>query len=341
MVVPKSNIVNTHTSKKLMSPNFENTIARPDDTALSIQRGRPPSRASTQSSCNSSPSLMDDSPPSDCDYAEQVAAQNNMDIETDNAPPFAGLQKYDFTMPPLQTPHAPHEDVPNEPFPADNFNMSPEPSLPTVISYSANVLADPNLWDGNFTATSLFGTNEFLQSDVRNMACLLQHMACFLKQQSLEGCDGNNIPQLKLFGESAWEFISAIFKSGWDQLHSSKNTTICDNISTHVGNMQNHDRTVENNAYPKTAMVRKTPSPIPPRPSKEQIENSKKRQEAHSTKGKSSTHPPCPMPRPPMPRPTSSRSKKLSQPYRIRKSSRYTMQRSPNLITKDVEYNTL
>ena len=42
MVAPKSNIANTHTSKKLMSPNFENTIARPDDTALSIQRGRPP-----------------------------------------------------------------------------------------------------------------------------------------------------------------------------------------------------------------------------------------------------------------------------------------------------------
>ena len=70
MVAPESNIANTHTSKKLMSPNFENTIARPDDTALSIQRGHPPSRTSTQSSRSSSPSLMDNSPPSDCDYAE-------------------------------------------------------------------------------------------------------------------------------------------------------------------------------------------------------------------------------------------------------------------------------
>ena len=86
MVAPESNIANTHTSKKLMSPNFENTIARPDDTALSIQRDCPPSHASTESSCSLSPSLMDDSPPSDCDYAERVAAQNNMDIEADNAP---------------------------------------------------------------------------------------------------------------------------------------------------------------------------------------------------------------------------------------------------------------
>jgi len=85
-----------------------------------------------------------------------------MDIVTGNAPPFAGPQKYDFAMPPSQTPCAPHKDVLNEPSPADNFNTSPEPSLPMVIPYSANVPADPSLWDGNFTATSLFGTNKFL-----------------------------------------------------------------------------------------------------------------------------------------------------------------------------------
>jgi len=146
---------------------------------------------------------MDDSPPLDCDYAERVAAQNNMDIKADNAPPPDGPQKYDFVMPLSQAPRAPHEDALNEPSPADNPNSSQEPSLPTVIPYSANVLADPNLWDGNFTATSLFSTNEFLQSDVRNMACSLQCMACFLKQRSLEERDGNNIPQLALFGESA------------------------------------------------------------------------------------------------------------------------------------------
>jgi len=71
---------------------------------------------------------MDDSPPSDCDYAKRVAVQNNMDIEADDALPSAGPQKYDFAMPPLQAPHAPHEDALNEPSPADNFNTSQEPS---------------------------------------------------------------------------------------------------------------------------------------------------------------------------------------------------------------------
>jgi len=59
-----------------------------------------------------------------------------------------------------------------------------ELSPPMVIPYSANVLANPNLWDRNFIAISLFGTNKFLQSDIRNMVCLSQCMACFLKQHS-------------------------------------------------------------------------------------------------------------------------------------------------------------
>jgi len=77
--------------------------------------------------------------------AERVTAQNNMDIVADNALSFAGPQKYDFTMLPSQMPRAPHKDAPNEPSSTDNFNTSPEPSPPTVIPYSANVLADPNL----------------------------------------------------------------------------------------------------------------------------------------------------------------------------------------------------
>jgi len=106
-----------------------------------------------------------------------------------------------------------------------------------AIPFCTLLPADPNLWDSNFTATSLFGTNKFLQSNVCNMACLLQHIACFLKQRSLEGHDSNNIPQLELFGKLAWDFISVIFKSGWDQLHSSENTSIRNNISAHFGNI--------------------------------------------------------------------------------------------------------
>ena len=148
-------------------------------------------------------------------YAEQVTTQNNIDIEADNTPSTFSPLTYDFAMSSLQTLYAPHKRASNS-SPTDNINMLLEPFLPTVILYSANVLANPNLWDGDFTATLLFGTNEFLQSDICNMAYLLQHIVYFLKQHSLEGQDSNNILQLELFSESAWDFISVIFESGWD-----------------------------------------------------------------------------------------------------------------------------
>ena len=90
---------------------------------------------------------------------------------------------YDFAMLSLQTSYASYEGASNLSL-TNNINMSLEPSPPMVIPYSANVPADPNLWDSNFIATSLFGTNEFLQSDIHNIACSLQCIACFLKQHS-------------------------------------------------------------------------------------------------------------------------------------------------------------
>jgi len=92
---------------------------------------------------------------------------------------------YDFSLPLSQAPHVSNEEALN-PTPNGYTNMPTELSPPMVIPYNANVLADPSLWDGNFMATSLFGTNEFLHSDVCNMAC-------FLKQRSLTGYNSNNI----------------------------------------------------------------------------------------------------------------------------------------------------
>jgi len=60
-------------------------------------------------------------------------------------------------------------------------------------------------------------------------------MTNFLKQRNLKDHNGNNIPQLESFGKSAWTFILAIFESGWDQLLSSNDITIRDNIAANFG----------------------------------------------------------------------------------------------------------
>ena len=77
-----------------------------------------------------------------------------------------------FTLPPSQCPCASHEEALNPALASKAFS-SMGPFSPIVILYSANVPPDTSLWNGNFTVTSLFGTNEFLNSDVQNIACSL------------------------------------------------------------------------------------------------------------------------------------------------------------------------
>jgi len=154
------------------------------------------------------------SPPSEVDYAEHVAANYNMDIEiTDPSLPSAeNATCFSFSLS-VSNSCVPFEEVPNSAI-TNNIDISMEPSPPEVIPYSANVPADPSLWDGNFTATSLFGTNKFLNSDINNIMCFLKRMVCFLRQQNVKDWDANSIRQLDPFSESAWDFVSAIFESG-------------------------------------------------------------------------------------------------------------------------------
>jgi len=174
IVAPESTIANIKISstKLAMNLNIENTKARPNDTAFNIQHDCLLSRMSTKSSHSSFSSLMNNLPLLECNYAKWVVAQNNMNIEVTNTSSIFGLLLYDFTIPPLQTPYVFYKKMPNS-ISTSNINMLSEPFLPMVISYSSNILANPNLWDSNFIATFLFSTNEFLQSNIHNMACLL------------------------------------------------------------------------------------------------------------------------------------------------------------------------
>ena len=121
-------------------------------------------------------------------------------------------------------------------------------------------------------ATSLFGTNKFLNSNVCNIACSLQCMVCFLRQRNLEGLNGNNISQLNTFGELAWDFILAIFESGWDQLTTSDDTSIRNNITSkfNKANILSGEGVALNDC-----MVKKVPPPILSYLSKKELEKAK------------------------------------------------------------------
>ena len=174
--------------------NLNNTLTRPEDDAYNIQHGRSTSRTSTNGPCSNSLSPMDNSsPPSEVDYAERVTANCNMDIEiTDpSLPSGENITCFPFSLP-ASNPCVSLEEAPNHAT-SSNIDISMEPSPPKVILYSANVPADPSLWDGNFTATSLFGTNKFLNSDINNIMCSLKRIACFLRQRNVKDRDANSI----------------------------------------------------------------------------------------------------------------------------------------------------
>ena len=170
-----------------MSINTEHTKARSNNNVPNIQY----SHLTSESSHCAFP-MNNSFPSSECDYAGRVATQNNMDIETNISFLSLVTLSYNFTLLFSLTPYAPYEEASNSAAIGDT-NMSSKPSPPIVIPYSANIPADPNLWDSSFTATSLFSTNKFLQSNVCNIACSLQCMAIFLKQRNLKGYNGNNI----------------------------------------------------------------------------------------------------------------------------------------------------
>ena len=229
------------------------------------------------------PQWMTPPPPSEVDYAECVATNCNMDIETmDPSFPVAeNVTSFSFSLP-ASNPRVSLEEAPNSTI-TSNIDISTEPSPPKVILYSANVPADPSLWDGNFMATSLFSTNEFLNSDINNVMCSLKRMACFLRQRNVKDRDTNSIRQLDPFGESTWDFISAIFESGWDTLITANKSFIRDNVTKEFGKSTKPSSSANTR---HGAHITKVPPPIPPRPSKEILEKSKAHQQKISNKGK-------------------------------------------------------
>ena len=188
----------------LNNMSLNSTSVRPEDDAYNIQHGHLMSQISAGGPHSTSSSPMDDLPPSEVDYAVRVVSENNIEMSTLNSLTLSSnnAQSFNFSFPPSHSPHVINK-VTSNPVSNGHLSASLEPSPPTVILYGTNVPADPSLWDGNFTATFLFGMNEFLSSDVQNIVCSLQHMACLLKQRNLEGHNSNNIPQLESFGESA------------------------------------------------------------------------------------------------------------------------------------------
>jgi len=83
----------------------------------------------------------------------------------------------------------------------------PQDMKPLVISYSINQPVEPQLWGGNLYPVSLFGTNEYLEEDSKNIVCFLLSIAVFIKQCKLERKSEKDIFQIAEFSFVLWDAL--------------------------------------------------------------------------------------------------------------------------------------
>ena len=103
-----------------------------------------------------------------------------------------------------------------------NNTSAPQGLEPSAIPYIANQPMDSQLWGGNFCSISLFGLDEYLEEDTKNIMCSFLRMVAFIRQHKLENRTAEDISQISEFGFTAWEFLSFIYESGWDKLIANK-----------------------------------------------------------------------------------------------------------------------
>ena len=70
---------------------------------------------------------------------------------------------------------------------------------PTVIPYTVNQPADSQLWNGNFCSISIFGINEYLEGNAKNIMYSLHKIMIFVRWCKLEDKTAKNILQISEF----------------------------------------------------------------------------------------------------------------------------------------------
>jgi len=68
----------------------------------------------------------------------------------------------------------------------------------------------------------IYGALEYLPSNSKNIKESLRHMTNYIRNKNIKPNKVNNVPDLKGVGKAAWNFILALYNSGWDSLVSDK-----------------------------------------------------------------------------------------------------------------------
>ena len=91
---------------------------------------------------------------------------------------------------------------------ADNNNV-----FNVQLQYNINQTLDPESWNSNFWAISLYGFMEHLASNIKNIKESLGRMQKYILSKTIESNKANNIKDLEDVGKVAWRFISSLYEA--------------------------------------------------------------------------------------------------------------------------------
>ena len=239
------------------------------------------------------------------EYAAKVAHKANIDIDNDIIPNSSWADQVESDQPFVNNPHndtTSYEAGTTSPagLTAQTHpqGMATEhvPSAlgsPVVIPYDINQPANPALWDGDFSRVSIFSTKESFLQDTTNITASLKRAATYIRQTNLSKGNPNTLPQLNLFGDAAWDFLMAIYKSNWDQLHVKNGVSFRNKVAGQFnGKNKPKPNPLRSQGIPAgtaNARISKIPPPIPPRLSPEALKKAREERKKERSMGKSKT----------------------------------------------------
>ena len=159
-----------------------------------------------------------------------------------------------------------------------SLNQSAGPSMFNVqLNYNPNQALDPDSWDGNFHAVSLYGAMVHMPSDMLNFKESLSRMRKCMLGKAIESNGANDIEDLNGMGKALWEFISAIYDSHWDNLFMDNNkTTFRNKVKSQFSPQVSKPKvSLKGKETVKPTFVSSLPPPIPAKSQKEVNEISK------------------------------------------------------------------
>ena len=115
--------------------------------------------------------------------------------------------------------------------PKDDYNeASPthstykESIINIQISYDIDAPTELELWSGSFHPISLHRSIEHFALDSKNIKVTLNHLAKYIKNKQVNSSNANKLSDFNGMEDTIWNFISSVYESKWDSLHTDQKT---------------------------------------------------------------------------------------------------------------------